>query len=59
VTRSYGYEGPKADIWASGVTLFFMVAGKLPFIAEDRSALFQKVLILPLISTTLKSSGIS
>ncbi|CAJ1935691.1 unnamed protein product [Sphenostylis stenocarpa] len=36
-TKFYGYEGRKADIWACGVTLFFMVAGYLPFTDADEN----------------------
>ncbi|KAK7368492.1 hypothetical protein VNO80_10518 [Phaseolus coccineus] len=43
VTRSYGYEGPKADIWASGVTLFFMVSGHLPFTSDNQHDLHKKI----------------
>ena len=38
------YEGLKADIWSSGVILFAMVCGCLPFEDENTSHLFKKII---------------
>lgn len=38
------YEGLKADIWSSGVILFAMVCGRLPFEDENTSHLFKKII---------------
>lgn len=38
------YGGLKADIWSSGVILFAMVCGYLPFENKDTSKLYKKIL---------------
>lgn len=38
------YLGPSADIWSTGVILFVMVAGYLPFEDDDTSELYRKIL---------------
>ena len=38
------YEGLKADIWSSGVILFAMVCGYLPFEDQDTSKLYKKIM---------------
>lgn len=38
------YDGIKVDIWASGVILFAMLCGFLPFDDENNDILFQKIL---------------
>lgn len=38
------YEGLKADLWSSGVILFAMVCGYLPFEDQDTSKLYKKIL---------------
>ena len=37
------YKGASADIWSAGVTLYAMVAGRLPFDDEDMQTLFYKI----------------
>ena len=38
------YVGPKADVWSSGVVLFTLISGALPFEDSNLSALYQKIL---------------
>ena len=38
------YKGLKADIWSSGVILFAMICGYLPFEHENTSKLYKKIL---------------
>lgn len=38
------YRGPAADVWSSGVVLFTLVAGFLPFEDPNTSALYKKIL---------------
>ena len=38
------YEPLKVDIWSSGITLFAMVCGYLPFDEENKATLYQKIL---------------
>ena len=37
-------DGFKTDIWASGIILFTMLCGNLPFEDKDNNILFQKIL---------------
>ena len=39
-----GYDGFKIDIWASGIILFAMLCGYLPFDHKDNYKLFEKIL---------------
>lgn len=38
------YEGLKVDLWSSGVILFAMLCGYLPFEDPDTPALYKKIL---------------
>ena len=38
------YDGFKIDIWATGIILFAMLCGFLPFDDKDNNVLFQKIL---------------
>ncbi len=38
------YESPQVDIWSSGVILFALLCGYLPFEDEVTSALYKKIL---------------
>ncbi|GMI81989.1 CBL-interacting protein kinase 25, SNF1-RELATED PROTEIN KINASE 3.25 [Hibiscus trionum] len=43
VLRKNGYDGAKADIWSCGVILFVLLAGYLPFQAENLMKMYRKV----------------
>ena len=38
------YKGKKSDVWAVGVTLYFMMFGKYPFTACNIPQLYNKIL---------------
>ncbi|XP_077238079.1 CBL-interacting serine/threonine-protein kinase 5-like [Tasmannia lanceolata] len=43
VLRKKGYDGAKADIWSCGVILFVLLAGFLPFQADNIMHMYRKV----------------
>lgn len=43
VLRKKGYDGAMADIWSCGVILFVLLAGYLPFQAENVMKMYRKV----------------
>lgn len=43
VLRKRGYDGAKADIWSCGVVLFVLLAGTLPFRADNVMKLYRKI----------------
>ncbi|XP_004137659.1 CBL-interacting serine/threonine-protein kinase 25 [Cucumis sativus] len=43
VLRKRGYDGAKADIWSCGVILFVLLAGTLPFRADNAMKLYRKI----------------
>lgn len=43
VLRKKGYDGAKADIWSCGVILFVLLAGYLPFRADNIMKMYRKV----------------
>ena len=42
--QAHGYVGHPVDIWSSGVTLFAMICGFLPFEHANTSALYKKII---------------
>ncbi|KAL6876428.1 hypothetical protein ACP4OV_013000 [Aristida adscensionis] len=43
VLRRRGYDGAKADIWACGVVLFALAAGRLPYEHKDTFVLYSMI----------------
>lgn len=43
VLRKKGYSGAKADIWSCGVILYVLLAGFLPFQAENLMKMYRKI----------------
>ncbi|KIK63335.1 hypothetical protein GYMLUDRAFT_196959 [Collybiopsis luxurians FD-317 M1] len=43
VIRGAVYAGPEIDVWSSGVILYVMLCGRLPFEDENVPTLFQKI----------------
>ena len=42
--QQHGYVGHPVDIWSSGVTLFAMLCGYLPFEHANTSSLYKKII---------------
>lgn len=43
IVKKVPYNGFAADIWASGVILYIILVGKLPFFGEFEADLFRKI----------------
>lgn len=43
VIRGASYAGPEIDVWSSGVILYVMLCGRLPFEDDDVHILFTKI----------------
>lgn len=44
IEGKHRYEPVRVDIWSSGVVLFVMLTGTLPFIDKDITKLYDKIL---------------
>jgi len=43
IVKRVPYNGFAADIWATGVILYIILVGKLPFFGEFEADLFRKI----------------
>lgn len=44
IDEPIGYSGAKVDVWSCGIILFVLIAGALPFDADDTDDLFARIL---------------
>ena len=42
--KEENYDGAKSDIWSSGIILYLMLCGKLPFYHEQNEIMYEKIL---------------
>ena len=43
IVQGNAYDGYQADAWSTGVVLFVLLTGNLPFMAEDTNVLYEKI----------------
>jgi serine/threonine protein kinase len=47
ICKCGNYKGKQTDIWAAGVTLYYMITGKLPFEGSDMKTLSKAIISTP------------